>query len=546
MRHEHSSHKPSTTPRSPSRASGSRAGAAGRAAAGGLRLTRSDLARTSSGFDDVVWDQLRRTPWVGASIAFHGVVIGLLLLMPSAPPEAPPAPTVIAQSPPVDHIDLEDPPAEEPDPKHETPEFKREDSEALPTEVVDEKSRTDDDVPFDETLGDPRFESMAAFDAHATNAVIGVGPGAGGAKGFGGRGGNADTNGGGRPGGGTQPAVNRGLTWLARHQSPSGGWDCDGFTSQCKHNDCGGTGDAVHDVGVTGLAMLAFLANGNTHKHGEFKENVRRGARFLITAQDAEGCIGERIGNGYQYSHSIATMALAELYGMTNSQLFREPAQRAVNFVHRSQNPYLAWRYGVRDGDNDTSVTGWMVMALKSARTAGLEVDEGSFRSAIAWVDKMTEPEFGRVGYQRRGGPPARTAELTERFPAEQTESLTAVGVLTRIFAGQDPHKTEAIDKGVKLMLKRPPRWDIDAGTIDMYYWYYGTLALHQIGGAPWKEWNRSMKSAIVDHQRLEAGRDEHGSWDPVGPWGVDGGRVYSTAVMTLCLQVYYRYERVF
>jgi len=170
-------------------------------------------------------------------------------------------------------------------------------------------------------------------------------------------------------------------------------------------------------------------------------------------------------------------------------------------------------------------------------------VDDGAFRGALSWIDKMTEPEFGRVGYQRRGGAAARTVENTEKFPAEHSESLTSVGVLTRIFAGQ---RNEFIEKGADLMTKKLPMWDIDKGTIDYYYWYYGTLAMFQIGGNRWKKWNRAMKTAIVDNQRLEKSKDEYGSWDPMDPWSAEGGRIYSTTLNCLCLEVYYRYGQVF
>jgi hypothetical protein len=231
---------------------------------------------------------------------------------------------------------------------------------------------------------------------------------------------------------------------------------------------------------------------------------------------------------------------------MTQSHVFQDSAQRGINFVHQSQNPYLAWRYGVRDGDNDTSVTGWMVMALKSGVMSGLEVDKGAFAGAYGWVEKMTDPEFGKTGYQQRGGPAARTVATQQKFPAGNSESLTAVGVLVRIFSGKSSKDDPMIQKGADLMLRQPPRWDTDAGTIDFYYWYYGTLAMFQVGQDHWRKWNDAMKTAIVDHQRLEKDRCEFGSWDPEDPWSPEGGRVYATALNCLCTEVYYRYGRVF
>jgi hypothetical protein len=161
-------------------------------------------------------------------------------------------------------------------------------------------------------------------------------------------------------------------------------------------------------------------------------------------------------------------------------------------------------------------------------------------------MDKMTDPDTGRVGYVARGSGPARPQDLIDRFPAEKSESCTAVGLLARIFCGQDVRTTDAIQKGVALCTKLLPTWNEQDGSIDMYYWYYATLALYQVGGAPWRAWNDAMKTAIVNHQRPDGDFcGFKGSWDPVGPWGPDGGRVYSTALMTLCLEVYYRYDRV-
>src|SRR5262249_9406231 len=130
------------------------------------------------------------------------------------------------------------------------------------------------------------------------------------------------------------------------------------------------------------------------------------------------------------------------------------------------------------------------------------------------------------------------------RFPAERSESLTAAGMLVRIFDGRKREDDPLILKGADLLLQRLPRWD--DGSIDFYYWYYGSLAMVQGGGEPWKKGNEAMKPAILDHQRLDPKQDEFGSWDPVDPWSMEGGRVYSTALLGLCMEVYYRYERVF
>ncbi len=282
-----------------------------------------------------------------------------------------------------------------------------------------------------------------------------------------------------------------GLEWLKDHQDDEGLWDCDGFMKHDKVTPiCDGAGQSLFDPGVSGLALLAFLGAGQTHKHGRYKRTVKRGLKYLKQVQDPEGCFGTRTDRHFVYNHAIGALAMAEAYALTASQLFKQSAQSGIDFILKCQNPYLAWRYGVRPGDNDSSVSGWMVMALKSARAAKLRVGSEGFDGLKNWLDKVTEPEYGRVGYTARGTGPARTEEMMEKYPPDKSESLTAVG------------------------------------------------------GEDWRKWRAAIKETVIDHQRKDGAF--RGSWDPAGPWGREGGRVYSTSVCVMCMEVYYRYGRVF
>jgi hypothetical protein len=368
--------------------------------------------------------------------------------------------------------------------------------------------------------------------------------------GGGGRGGGGLGQGGGGGRGGkrnTEAAVLSALEWLRNHQSPDGSWDADGFSQYCKKNTCDGPGSSANDVGLTGLALLCFLGAGQTHQEGQFKETVRNGLKYLMEVQDEDGCFGERVGHQFLYGHACAALAMTEAYGMTGAKPFRDPAQKGINFIHRAQNPYAAWRYAFPpDGDNDSSVTGWMVMVLKSGKMSNLTVDDTAFSGAMSWIEEMTDPATGRTGYADRGGLPSRLTEVMEKFPGDKSESMTAVGVLTRVFAGKTPEDDPMINKGAELMVRRLPNWDPASGEIDFYYWYYATLAMFQVGGPRWDKWNEAIKTAIIDHQRNNKEEDEYGSWDPVDPWAIPGGRIYSTALNCLSMEVYYRYPRVF
>jgi hypothetical protein len=120
---------------------------------------------------------------------------------------------------------------------------------------------------------------------------------------------------------------------------------------------------------------------------------------------------------------------------------------------------------------------------------------------------------------------------------------MTAVALLCRVFLGQTPETHPVMSLAADTMLKLPPVWDTTSGAIDMYYWYYASFALYQMGGKWWDPWNKKMTAAVLRSQRQDG--NAKGSWDPVDPWGDDGGRVYSTAIMCLCLEVYYRYGKI-
>ena len=526
------------------------------------RTAHVDAFAHEGDFNDQIYAALRQSPWWMSSLAVHVLVFLILGLLDTS-----------AEAAPVDkktiHVTTFDDEIPEEEPKPDIVDSQRPHETEMPTEIpvpmdepLDDVPVEDNDLPFEETRGD-QGTSDAPHDGPMDNGTIGFGGNAGSA--FRGRGGNRN----GTPGDGGgkvfDKAVDDALRWLAAHQSPNGSWEAAYFDRWCDGRPVGdpslrpdGAGKALYDPGVTGLALCAFLGAGYTNRGSHpFAKVVSRGLRYLKNVQDPEGCFGPRSTQQYIYNHATASLAMVEAYGMTGSPIFKGAAQRALDFNALARNPYFAWRYGIKPGDNDTSVSGWMMMALKSAmlvnkaavqrgKRAPFTVDESGFTGLRSWLDKMTDPDTGRVGYVSRGSAPARPQELVDRFPAEKTESMTAVGVLARIFMGEDPRKSDAIQKGAALCRRVLPTWNRTDGSIDMYYWYYATLAMFQVGGDSWKAWQKAMPKSMVDSQRKDTDFCQYkGSWDPIGPWGMDGGRVYATAMMAMCLQVYYRYDRV-
>jgi hypothetical protein len=361
----------------------------------------------------------------------------------------------------------------------------------------------------------------------------------------------------------TESAVEAALQWLARHQEADGSWDGMKY-GNCGHGNAG-------DLGLTGLATLAYLGAGYTHKTGKFKDTVDKALKFMLAAQHKDpekdkkilGAIyfteGQRdkfktkceswwVWGSYGYNHAICGLALAEAYGMTSDETLREPAQLAVDYsINIHQQPYYGWRYRARYGQADTSNTGWFVMQLKSAKVAGLKVDGAGFQGAQTFLDKVTEPD-GRARYTEKLYPPMH--QLHKPDPM-----MTSIGMVCRQFMGAG-HDDKMVSGAATYLGKFNPNWkgeysEAAGGDKTFYYWYYGTLGVFQAGGETWNKWNSALKSTLVDNQCRANGQpldgsvnDKDGSWDPWagGTQSEKGSRVFSTTLGALCLEVYYRY----
>jgi hypothetical protein len=496
-------------------------------------LTRSWEEERS--FNDVLYEWLGRAPYLAVAIALHLLGIFILHLVDWSVFDRPEEQIIQATIEPVVEEIFEEPEPEEPE---EIEEVEIEDPVLMDAvdDVVDEL--TDDVSDVEAPFENPNM----------SNTEIGIGGGAGGGMG----GGRAGRRGGARPN--VNAAVRGGLEWLKDHQNSAGYWSSDNFMVECKQPNMplsDGPGEPGMDIGVTGLALLAFLGYGDTMSEGEYQDVIRRGIGWLRSVQIESGLFGQEVGSpeGRMYSHAIATLAMCEaLYTSKGSPMLRRPAQNAVNYILQARNPYSAWRYSnPGNGQNDTSITGWMVFALAAAVDAGLTVDNEAFRGALSWFDEVTDPATGRTGYTVRGGASSRSP-ANRHYPWDKTETNTAAALLCRIFIANildeaDPTRIPAVQRSADLLRSQLPVWSNDGMTNDKYYWYYGSYAMFQYGGAHWRDWERAMEQAILPHQRDDG--CFKGSWDPNGPWGFSGGRVYSTALMVLNLEVFYRYARL-
>ncbi len=345
----------------------------------------------------------------------------------------------------------------------------------------------------------------------------------------------------------SERAVEISLQWLAAHQHRNGYWEPIESTLGREPEPIKGLSvegleerersGLNSETGLTALAVLAFLGKGYTHEDNIFAENVDRALRWLIAQQDSQGFLGGK-ANKYarMYCHGMATIALGEAYGMTKDRTLREPLARAVQYIVSAQYPDGSWRYTdwrqLRAGDRqaDMSMFGWQLMALKSAKTAGLDVPEPSFKKAIEFLLAIGDDNKARRLSQAGGLASYRIGSGEQPKP-----SMTAESLFCKQMLGIKRTNRSSVEAVEYLQKNLPTR-----SKQDLYYWYYGTLAMYHHGGDVWVRWNRALRDNLVADQRTDG--DFAGSWNPRSPWGDYGGRVFSTAISTLCLEVYYRF----
>jgi hypothetical protein len=319
----------------------------------------------------------------------------------------------------------------------------------------------------------------------------------------------------------SEAAVAAALKWLAQHQRPDGGWSFDHRNGPCKSNP-GGLDDAFN--GATGMALLPFLGAGETHKHGQYKENVKLGLAYLIRAIKLKpGAGGAARGTledaGTFYSHGICAITLGEAYALTRDRELLAPLQTVIDHIVYAQDPVGGgWRY-VAKQPGDTSVTAWQVAALTTASAAGLKVPAETTTGAAAFLTSVQVDGGAGYGYTSPADGP----------------TTTACGVLCRSMLDGEA-KGAARERALEKLSKMGP------SKSNSYYNYYATQVLRQEGGAKWTKWNDVLREQLVKSQSKDGA--EAGSWYIPGDHGAErGGRIYCTVMATLVLESYYRHR---
>lgn len=299
----------------------------------------------------------------------------------------------------------------------------------------------------------------------------------------------------------------RALAWLAKQQNGDGSW---------------GESRYPHNPAITSFAVLAFLSQGHVPDQGVYGKELAKAQRFLLScARDDGYLVGTRGGN--MYAHAMASLALAELWGVTQDKRIKPVLQKATDLVVSAQAPEGGWRYSPRPSGSDISVTIMQVMSLRAAKNAGIHVKDEVLKKAIGYVKSCYDPPSGGFTYQPNNRSPgfARTA--------------AGVCVLHLMNAHVDEKGKPAKEIGPAV---RYLKENFDSQSHYWYGHYYASHAMHQVGGEEWKQWYAKMIEAFLPMQQTD------GSWS--GKDRGSPGPVYDTSIAVIALSVPMNYLPIY
>ncbi len=285
-----------------------------------------------------------------------------------------------------------------------------------------------------------------------------------------------------------------------------------------------GRGAGVADAAATGLALLPFFGAGHTQTStGPYTDSIDRGLRWLLEHQRPNGDLSAD-AEGRMYPHAIATLALCENFALTRDRQIGAAAQLAVGFIIKSQNRATGgWHYEP-GGLGNTSIVAWQMLALASAQRSGLKVDPVCLVNVDRWLRSVADGQHGGLYCYEPGRP--------------VTATMTSIGLLCRQLQGTGPD-SPAMAEGREYLLAHLPASPFSQ---DIFYWYFGSPAMRNFGGADWQVWFHALRRILMETQSQQG--CAAGSWglEPPAPeaWSLRGGRLMVTSFAVQLLELEY------
>src|ERR1043165_307015 len=257
-------------------------------------------------------------------------------------------------------------------------------------------------------------------------------------------------------------AIEKGLDFLATTQNPDGSW---------------GTQYPMAD---TSASLMAFMLKGNFPKRGKYGAVLEKATIYLIKrGVESKGFLGGQSQG--MYEHGLGTLALSEVWGESDHRKeIRDVLKMAVDVTLRAQNAEGGWRYGPQPNDADISVTVMQVVALTSAKEAGILVPDQVLQKAVQYVKRCQNTNGGGFAYQPGGAPGF---------------ARTAAGIMSLMMSGQKG--SQSVARGLEYLIKYA---DSKFREIEYYNYahYYAVQCMYQAGDALYQPWYARIRDSLL------------------------------------------------
>lgn len=327
-------------------------------------------------------------------------------------------------------------------------------------------------------------------------------------------------------------ARDRGLAWLAANQGAAGNWDS-------------------NDLGLVALGVLAFVSAGHMPDRGPYGANVRRALDYILANARPSGLLNIAAGRRDMYNHGLATLALTQVYGMSDDRRIGPALDKAVQLISDVQCDDGGWDYVARRRarGHDLSLVAAQARALRGAMDAGMAVSPRTVvmtLGAARQYYKVTGEPDG-LGDRYGDDPLAARPGVFTYDGTRTTTAMAAAGAMCLLDFGRggDFRIYRSLDEVLAAIGKQRGDWSRREGVVpmDAYTLFYTVPALLHAGGRFWREGYPPLRDGLVAGQRLdEQDPAVHGSWDAGEHVGGRPGRLFGTAVAVFALSVPDRY----